>query len=578
MHYTIPAEEIYRHLAACDQTRFNDYEYFWSKLFGYAAQYPGITAVAPEKSQATAWQQAEDKYDRVSLRADLQYTSSARGSFFDLRLLPLALESSYRLARQFGADRFLVFNFPSLEAKDLPKATPCSTEFAGEAIIGWLVEDTHYLLGREWRAFYVKPKAHKSKSSKESWSQWRIYLFAVKGDGFVQSWVFNNIHREISVEEMVKWFVPWEENLDAPALKLFSRLQLAVSPTIPTIVFLRSQIIYCDDTLSGNKGQRRLNPKRHDDKLAGLKVNCGGNVMSDGCSRISQQAAKRVAEMIGILDHIPSAFQARIGGAKGVWVVDTSGETLNGDDTWIEIADSQLKFEGPKNDWIHHDVKPDKRRLTFEVRVTSSSLKPAFLNSQLIPILIDRRVNRNIFSDRLADDLKEKSERLKIAMKDRLGLRVLSQEINPVSSSRIEEGSIPMAGGIQSVTAEQINALTESGFDPEDNKFLREACRKDIGDHCKRVEERARIEIGQSTYALMVPDFMGVLEEDEIHFGFSSKFTDTKSRFSDTMVNDCDVLIARLPAALPSDIHRVCTHVLAEGIVLIQAGESCFPS
>ena len=62
---------------------------------------------------------------------------------------------------------------------------------------------------------------------------------------------------------------------------------------------------------------------------------------------------------------------------------------------------------------------------------------------------------------------------------------------------------------------------------------------------------------GQATFAYMVPDFWGVLEEDQIHLGFSSAFTDRQSQWSDTMLYSVDVLVARLPATLPSDIHKV---------------------
>lgn len=55
----------------------------------------------------------------------------------------------------------------------------------------------------------------------------------------------------------------------------------------------------------------------------------------------------------------------------------------------------------------------------------------------------------------------------------------------------------------------------------------------------------------------MVPDFYGVLEENQIHIGFSTAFIDKRLQWSDTMLHEIDVLVARLPAALPSDIHKV---------------------
>lgn len=65
------------------------------------------------------------------------------------------------------------------------------------------------------------------------------------------------------------------------------------------------------------------------------------------------------------------------------------------------------------------------------------------------------------------------------------------------------------------------------------------------------------IGLGRSTNAYMIADPLAVLEEGEIHLSFSSVFRDTKSGFDETMLHGFDVLVARLPAHLPSDIQKV---------------------
>ena len=65
------------------------------------------------------------------------------------------------------------------------------------------------------------------------------------------------------------------------------------------------------------------------------------------------------------------------------------------------------------------------------------------------------------------------------------------------------------------------------------------------------------IGLGQSTNAFMIADPLAVLEENEVHLGFSSPFRDPKSGFSETMLHDIDLLVARSPAHLPSDIQKV---------------------
>lgn len=66
-----------------------------------------------------------------------------------------------------------------------------------------------------------------------------------------------------------------------------------------------------------------------------------------------------------------------------------------------------------------------------------------------------------------------------------------------------------------------------------------------------------KIELGRSTNAYIIADPLAVLEEGEIHVAFSSVFRDSKSGFDETMLHDIDVLVARLPAHLPSDIQKV---------------------
>lgn len=65
------------------------------------------------------------------------------------------------------------------------------------------------------------------------------------------------------------------------------------------------------------------------------------------------------------------------------------------------------------------------------------------------------------------------------------------------------------------------------------------------------------IGLGRSTNAYMIADPLAVLEEGEVHIGFSNVFRDPKSGFNETMLHDMDILVARRPAYLPSDIQKV---------------------
>ena len=66
-----------------------------------------------------------------------------------------------------------------------------------------------------------------------------------------------------------------------------------------------------------------------------------------------------------------------------------------------------------------------------------------------------------------------------------------------------------------------------------------------------------KIGLGSSTYAYMIADPLAILEENEIHLGFSSVFHNPRSGFDQSMLHNMDVLVARLPAHLPSDVQKV---------------------
>ena len=140
-------------------------------------------------------------------------------------------------------------------------------------------------------------------------------------------------------------------------------------------------------------------------------------------------------------------------------MVDALNETpcQQGRDYWIEITDSQLKFEGHARDDLH----PEPERVKFEVNSWAKRLSSSTLNFQLLPILLDRGVPPGVFVNLLEKDLTARVEELEIAMDSGLALRKWNQEINPVTQERARYGGIEMQGGLPSSRAETINWFTE---------------------------------------------------------------------------------------------------------------------
>ena len=256
-------------------------------------------------------------------------------------------------------------------------------------------------------------------------------------------------------------------------------------------------------------------------------------------------------------------------------MVDALSEASEGSerDYWIEITDSQLKFEGHSID----AYDPDPARVTFEVQSVPTSLSAAALNYQLMPILTDRGVPNQVFEKLLNDDLTAKVSGLEAAMSSGLSLRKWTQENSSVAERRIN-GIVEWMGGMPSSLTEKINWFVEvcvdpisnacelttfqHGFEPKSCRLLRDFCFTAVSTYCSGLESRMNISLGRSTYAFMIADPLAVLEEGEIHLGFSGAFRDEMSGFYDTMLNDIDVLVARSPAHLPSDIQKVRSKVI----------------
>ena len=119
---------------------------------------------------------------------------------------------------------------------------------------------------------------------------------------------------------------------------------------------------------------------------------------------------------------------------------------------WIEITESQLKFEKHQHDAIY----PDPARVTFEVHSFCKPLSSASLNFQLMPILAHQGVPKSEFQRLLEEDINAKVDQLDAATDSPLSLRKWNQD-NNLGSEMIEQESIQMQGGLPCLNVERIN-------------------------------------------------------------------------------------------------------------------------
>lgn len=271
-----------------------------------------------------------------------------------------------------------------------------------------------------------------------------------------------------------------------------------------------------------------------------------GQVMNDGAGRISPSLMRKVRDVLG-LQSIPSAIQGRLGSAKGMWMTDT---TDLGREDWIETFPKQRKWKC--------DMSKEAHR-TLEIRSYSMNLVPASLNKQFLPILEDRATDqsalRQIFVDNLTTRSEEEAESVKEALTHPELFRKWVRGLNPRESFRISPLGMPFLAGLPESTEDIMSFLVDGGFEPMRLKFLQDVVFQSQKRRGDAMKEELHIKIPKSTYAYMLVDFEGILEPNEVHLCFSSKFDDGTAELSD--LDGMDVLVGRCPAHLPSDIQKV---------------------
>lgn len=272
--------------------------------------------------------------------------------------------------------------------------------------------------------------------------------------------------------------------------------------------------------------------------------------MNDGAGRISASLMRKVRDALG-LQAIPSAIQARLGSAKGMWVVDVADP---GRDDWIETYPSQRKWEcGPR-------PAEDAHR-TLEVRSWSAELAPASLNVQLLPILEDRAPDaegmRAAFVRNMAAESEAEAEALRAALRQPELFRRWVRQASPAQPGlqRLSGRGVPFLGGLPDGQDEVMTFLVDGGFEPLRLRFLQDLVFQRQRQRAERMKEGLRINLARSTYAYMLVDFWGVLGPGEVHLCFSRFDDGDGGELSD--LDGVDVLVARAPAHLPSDVQKV---------------------
>ncbi|GAN07814.1 RNA-dependent RNA polymerase 1 [Mucor ambiguus] len=269
-------------------------------------------------------------------------------------------------------------------------------------------------------------------------------------------------------------------------------------------------------------------------------VKRNGYTFSDGVGKISPELAKEVAFRLE-LKQPSSAFQFRLGGAKGVLTID---ERLANTKIKVQLRPSQIKFES--------------KHLTLEVIRTSTYIH-GYLNRQVITLLSSLGIKDQVFMEFMNEMLQDV---------DRLFSR-------PEEAVRVLLGNVDEAG-----TALFMVPLIRAGFLERGDPYIKNLLNLFRVNILKDLKKKAKIVVPQGAYLLGVMDETGTLEEGEVFV----QFHDTSGMKSKQQLITGNVVVFRNPCFHPGDVRIVKAvdreelHYLVDVIVFSSKGMRDIPS
>jgi hypothetical protein len=489
---------------------------------------------------------AEDP--RLVLCGTLSFNpKSDKGQLFQTSVQPIRKETkSNHLERHFGWDRFLTLTVPSF-TQDLP----AHLQGQGDAITSAFMErilKPQLFMGRVWRLFYTKDIVKKIGGRRiiDNNRVREFLFFATSGDG---------IETPITYFDFIDWMLPFRENAVQTIYKLFARIPLYLSRTVPTIQFHYDQIRFVLDVLANDEDEDTLfeDPVFNEKRRKEFDKN---EVMTDGCARISVGAALLVRTALGIAER-PSAFQARINGYKGMWHVSDSYDTNKPEHLaiWIELRPSQAKVKYRDQD--RDDSLCESDRWSFNVVNFTRPPRCSELHRDFLPVLEDRHVPRSTLLAMIQERFEVDRACWSEAMDDPARWALQRDEHSRPDSKRRTFGT-----GLPHAAADKTSLLMdEAGYMPKECAILADAMLLMQEHHFQRSRSRLGFVCPKSTLLTGIADPSSLLAPGEIHLSLSHPLIDDKA--DKTAAEPCDsfagrdVLIGRHPMIRNSDMQKV---------------------
>ena len=477
---------------------------------------------------------------------------------FSIQLLPPKLGGSCRFSRRFGSESILRLKMDTAMVKDARRfALHAKTRDIQQEISDFFMQ-TVQILGRSYRPFICKDETV-------------FYLWIGSPSDSPDQPEFDCIW------DFINHHAPFAQNGRSSLGKFIQRVHLGLSTSVPASFVER--IIHVRDIFGDP------------DPTTGKRME-----MTDGAGAVSLAVVQDIARHLGFTS-IPSAFQGRVAGAKGVWYVDPAAEGAPQGDKgrrWIKVRDSQKK--------IHYlDGKSlDRSQQIVDLLGPSRTFAPSTLSKQIILVLHSNGVPIRTFADMQRDELQNIGNevsnwegpdaavcmRLATVVERLCKVEALRAKRSTESAEHRAQGMESQKGGRSADSDQPLGdddreiffgqdgrhiwngrplskhecayEMLLVGFHPKTCSYLADLLVDIAESAMKKVIQRFAIPVARSAEAMVIPDPTGTLEEGEIQFRFSGDaILDPDTRLRLTHVPEGDVLVTRHPCLLPTDIRKV---------------------
>ncbi|KAI9094039.1 RNA dependent RNA polymerase-domain-containing protein [Phlyctochytrium arcticum] len=270
-------------------------------------------------------------------------------------------------------------------------------------------------------------------------------------------------------------------------------------------------------------------------------VERNGFCFSDGVGRIGKTIAYNtfgeLRKYMRTREGMPSAYQFRMAGAKGVLTLD---ETIPPNE--IHLRPSQIKFMSKH----------------FAVEVCRTSFhSPGYLNHQFVILLESLGISQKVFLELRDESIRELDRALVVPEE---AIRVLSENADGEGTSHV------------------LVAMIKSGLFTVKEPFLMNLLGLFRALQLRDIKTRAKILVKDSASLIGVMDETGLLKHDQLFLQFTDPVTQSKK------IIKGKIAIMRAPALHPGDVQVVeCVdipelHHLFDVIVFSQHGERPLPN